>query len=1710
MKISDRKMKRVLSVFLAFVVLFSVCFDSVATAYAANDGKEHIRTFDELLQFAADSQKNDFKGKTVLLEDDIEIGVIEQGKLDNYGIKHLTIGNKNNSFKGVFDGQGHTIRGLKYDQNILPDANSGLFCCTENATVKNLIVEEANLDCIYQGGVVVGHAVNTTFENVTVLNCDMRIDTGNNVVSLFTNGGFSGGGIVGILKDSRMYNCEASGTKVHNNVTVGVTGIGGEGMYMGGLVGWASNSTIEYCRARSNYSGEGNSKTVRKTVVKNKYDIAIGALGGKVLYAGGIAGGVNNGTNFIDCFSTADVYFYAATYVSVGAGIAGYGGGITGALRGASSIIRCHYAGNIHSRQYNAVLIIPIIQDNVNICGLTMKNESGNKIENSYFRQSDIESGKVIPAVGGMNDNASYSGQNDSNYINRSFWEERGYDFSGRKERNTSGKEGPHYNKWVMDYESGIPVHGNSVSAAFDFPNAGNVTIGKTDLVNKEVTSKNACAFAVQGLHTDKKNRCNIGITLNEGYNFKAWHKTENFFEKTAKDIEELQNFTKSKDNVVGVVPDITLDVKDNDLYVAEVTANVVFHDLNGKEIKKEEFAYNSVLGECGLSSVPEKGKFYGWTTISNAGKGYDNITSSQINDIKAKGELYKNGDAVTKPMQLYPVFINSVSNTTVIFEGHEQDSENNTQRRVDIGYAEINSDEKGAYIEAAGYGNNKSFPAGYKFKGWYKSMDLKNDYVTDSQKKKAEVCVSKDPRYYLPDITDKVTYIARFEYKVSYWTKAFQQDKGHFVDKSQLCATIMHDYKEKFNNITGPGYSTESTVGWGYKHIYHKQLAECNDTYKNKLIVEPIDAYAHNYADTDNVLNNYGVMGDTDFPNSGKTSVKWIHDNHFDIVYTSNDNERYFFNFWTLENNRNGRWTYKKSTSDIGPLWSLSTYKARAMAYTKLYFHMKDNTITKCDRRYNDNILLNKDISFTYKYHFYSNHEVNQNTYDGANINKTFVSQASPQNMDYGNYVFLGWISDADVSKDSYEWNYIYDLDEQYCTSDLDKVRPYLVTESDKVYEKQDLYPVYAKYDIEVTNNIKIASLDSAKYGCPKDPQWKLIPDSKEKGKATIEIIAETNSTPVLNNNPDGAKYKYDSISYEENGVSAKLNNTVSVNENEIIYKGKVVAGKHLRYIVNYKPLILKFHCSANQLKFEIRNKGDQLNSSVEPDYDKISGIENTHFIGWTENKPENGMCIVTKNKDEALNMITPNDEVIERNMEFWPVFAGVKIKVNSNLDGNIVDPDTIRSMKLIGTEKVQLWAKDLEKYSFSGWYTGFKSNDNMGRFISSDRNYIVKGNDLYQDVTYTAVYKKSVTVTYHGKDGEPIYIVKVPENTRSFVKEIAMEDGVKETFIDIEATNKLNFSKDNSNIFIEWQWNNGDKMIQWNDFYNKPIKDNMDIYPKYASIKMEDSNHQDYTSNMILGYISEDKNKPDKKTIGSVFKNDYNQSDISYVIKETSWNPALKTMRTIPCKDIPTRVYYNKLDAESNEAVYIEASKGPIITDNNGVAFHKLIKEKVKLKIKKIWKGDNEAERPQKITLNISRSYRDDRGKVIKDNDFGKIVVLTKENCLPENSNIWEKELEEKFDTFIVKNGKAYFYVYDIKEEGVKEYKTIVKYPRKVNDENEYHYYIEIYNVKGVFTILPNTGGTGTYILYGLGIILIMVVILDFILKKRKHKQI
>lgn len=1547
-----------------------------------------ISTFDELMEFALSSQTLDYEGKTIVLANDIKISEINQATLAKYNIKHLTIGSKKVPFKGIFDGQNHTITGLSYDKSILPNANSGLFSYIDHATIKNLTVKNANIDCAYQGGILVGKATASTIKNVTIANSKIHIKPLENVIELVTELGFCGGGVAGIIDEgTMMYNCEVRCTKIYNNATEGVTALGGDGLYLGALVGWANdNSIIEYCRARDQYAGEtdtmdekdsDNNVYTGKTVVKNNYYVAVGALGGKSVYVGGIAGGVNRGTKIVDCFSTADVSFDVSNYVAVGSGIRGYAGGITGALRGygnkPSSITRCHYAGNLHSRQYNAVAVIPIIQHDVNLSGITRLIKNSSTVSNSYFKRSASTTTKSIQAVDNDKDHAdttSYSSLSNATYDNKSFWESKGYDFVGDVKRTYINGE---YNKWVMDEGLGIPVHGKSVLASFDFPGAGTVNISKSELSAKDVTSNEPLSPAYQGFHpgeltkTSDYSKHTISMTLNDGYSVSAWYKKSNYDSTTVSSINQLAKIT-GNDNLKVRDPDstdqnsITIDsFADRDLYVAKVKAQVTYHNVDGNTISSEKYSYLDSLDTTDEEknlTAPADTTFYGWTTISNGGKGYSAASSDQISNIKSKDALYQNGDAVTKTLDLYPVYINQLANVHTIFEGNEKDSSDNTTLRTGVGKTFAKQDDDGNVIINVNSDmsdtNNEDvkhdFPDGYKFRGWFKVSS-----ESDSEKGTAGTCVSRDYSYTVPDTSQDVYYVARFYYRVDYYAKGqFGDNAKHFSE--QLYGSKLYTYKQMFQSINGPAYAGEDVIGWGTNYVKHDSPT-CNDGYK-ELITEPCRVYSHN-TQNDKDKNLCEIMIDTDFPNSGTLTSEKTEAQTFKVSFKPN--ESYHINFWTLERN-GGKWTYHGTDDSVnrvnsystGKLDSLKEYKSRAMVYADVNFHKYDGTSLTKHRRYNDNILISEDKIHTYKYPFYNTaDDVDENTYDGdgSTISKTFTSEASPtdESMNITGYRFLGWISSTDVEKDSDTWKYIYDANDsnnKYCTSDASKVSSFLVNKDDLVYEAMDLYPVYISttYNITTKTNYTDMTINTDKYNKPKEPhKGDVTIDNNGAGSVTITAYSGSSQNSIAKD--DSTKFKFVKLLMKvDNGDEEEVKTTANDTETEYTWTGTVKPGKRYVFTAIYTPVMVTYHLDNSNTEINFRNIGDRIGVMASPNFtnikSSISDLKDYSYMGWTKNKPSSGSVWTT---DDNLKFATSND-TLSKSIDLYPVFTKSSIIVNSNIDKILGDnASTYRYGQRDETDwSYNLIAKDYTGYEFEGWYKGYTSETDKGTKISSSHS-----TTLAPDVksgTYTAVYNKvntdnKYTVKYHGLNGQTIYTVYVDKSaSRTFVNTMTdPENNKHEYMIDAEANSALALNE--HQLFVEWQSVSGSTVTSWNDFKNTKISGDMDLYPVVYEVSAQDAVGVDYTNKLEFETTTSSSSVTG---VRANFTESYTQSQLTLNVKKYEYSTTSSKMANAGVEGVPTRVY-SASEGSDGTTTYIEASDGPIKTDSDGNAVHK-----------------------------------------------------------------------------------------------------------------------------------------------------------------------
>lgn len=158
-----------------------------------------IYTVDDLIAFRNKvNAGTNYNNYVVKLEADLDLSGISSWT--PIGRVYTDGSDKYYDFYGTFDGQGHTISNLTVgsdDSYTSEDGhNNGLFGGTRNATVRNLIVENATIKGNWHVGTVIAHAQGaTTVKNVLVKNCNV---TGRSLA----------GGIIGTAEDYSSDDCE--------------------------------------------------------------------------------------------------------------------------------------------------------------------------------------------------------------------------------------------------------------------------------------------------------------------------------------------------------------------------------------------------------------------------------------------------------------------------------------------------------------------------------------------------------------------------------------------------------------------------------------------------------------------------------------------------------------------------------------------------------------------------------------------------------------------------------------------------------------------------------------------------------------------------------------------------------------------------------------------------------------------------------------------------------------------------------------------------------------------------------------------------------------------------------------------------------------------------------------------------------------------------------------------------------------------------------------------------------------------------------------------------------------------------------------------------------------------------------------------------------------------------------------------------------------
>lgn len=1560
----------VLGRLVAVAAIAFCCVMVLPAAVHAEDVPEaktefHIKNEADFLAYVALSRERDTSGWHVYLDNDIVLNDDDMKTIVSHTVKHLSFGNKEHPFKGVFDGQNHTVEGLNYDKDAFdPERDTGFFAETNGATIKNFLVKDANVWADFRGGIIVGKAVNTRFENVMVMESTLHVTCANNALNLITNAGFEGGLIVGELDGCTLYNCEVRGGRAVNNATSGVQALGGEGLYMAAFAGYVTNSTIEYCRVTPTRKDDGSIAEKGMTDVTNKYDVAIGALGGNNVYASGFVGCMAGDAKIIDCFSTAQCYSYAASYVGVVAVTRAWTGGLAGRIltEKGNELVRSHFAGDLSSRQYNPIAVIPIIQNDVNLGGIAARANKGDAtVTECYFKPSVSLNGssqgnpakKKIPSFGGdgIIKGDGYGPWDDERYTTRELWEEHDYDFCAGTMRSTANDKAlgaPHPNEWAMDYKLKIPVHGQSVKATIDFPGAGTATIEKTKLGKDQATS-DPYAFAVsavlagtaQGLaqgdtsvtfkqDTSAKPE---GLTeANGGYRFMGWFrepgvnvnridadnawfngKTDADAVKAGKQVQknEAHEITSSytADNAKGAEA-----FKGNDLFIASYEAQVLFYNVKGETLawqSGEEHDKSTDWYRYGVGLTPaapaDRGTlsasatFIGWTTqpSGEAGMhgGYAAITSPELAELKNAGAFYPAGTEITVlgPTDFYPVYTDYVSNIMTVFEGNEQDATDDQTRRDGVGKTDVKvetaEDGTSAYtvqvldVSGKAISEEGQLPDGYSFLGWYENKGTEDAPL--------EVRVSRDPSYTLPadvDLTAPHTYIARFEYRVDYYVRAYTNHE--FTDSKLLCS-VWNRYQTPFEENVGSTFVRENVVHWGPEHVDHgikDSYETCGTRFtKETLVVSPLNAYSHNVKNDTGADTLKNLYADTDFPGAATLSDTWTSASLNVTVKPVND--RYRLNFWTLE--RDGEyWTYVKN-----PIESMvrtdKKYYVRAMITTDVNFYNKgDNVVRTATRRYESNLLQTKvngaDPTFTYYYpHVNKSVKVAEKPEDGekGSYESPLTLEASPTDADMAvpGYKFLGWISTAEVQRDSDVWKYIYDVEgDSFTTSDPDKAESYLVKPDFKVTQWQDAYPVYAKYDVRYTTNLYRAGFKGTdKVNVPRYDIDPVINAGTDPATATVTPDV---TTPVYK--AGGELYKLQKVEIElPNG---EVEDIEPNGDNS--YSHQVEPGGAYTFVAYYSPLAVVYHLNARDVDGKVAQQGDSLGSLKDgiplPTYNvgDIDAATNAYnaFVGWTETKPVAGNGYVVWSDDVSM---VNKSTVVKAPMELYPVYRASAVRVQSNIDANLDDPGSVRylsrtdsgdQISLEVKAATEVVGKDGTKYDFVGWSRDYES-DNKYTLMTGDDKYPLEGNEPFKSAMYTAVYKIAPhKVRYHGVDGSVlftatvdsgderaqdgksgfVYTVDVPkmdENGRPVYDNSGnpmMEQ--KSVAYDPDAHSKIvallderaAANGDMRELFLEWRYVGADGDTKpWDVFKDEPIKGDMDLYPVTYRVVAKDT---------------------------------------------------------------------------------------------------------------------------------------------------------------------------------------------------------------------------------------------------------------------------
>ena len=264
--------------------------------------RTHISTVAELQAFATAVNNGDYKNRT-----DAEVSL--DANLDLTGIDWVSIGDNNNYFSGKFYGNGHTISNLDFSSlyGKVQYASDGFFGYIQNATVTDLTIQGTVVTTSEKKYTAFGTIAGET-SGATISNCISKVS--------FKNNGFYVYGMIGLIG----YAADTTIKYCRNDGDITITGDMGS-LYVGSIVGFAESnkgiSKISYC--------------------SNTGDMTLAAPHG-----GGIVGQLGGKSQVSNCYSVGKLTPIGNTEI----------GGIAGTVGNSATVRHCYYFGDIDLSQF--------------------------------------------------------------------------------------------------------------------------------------------------------------------------------------------------------------------------------------------------------------------------------------------------------------------------------------------------------------------------------------------------------------------------------------------------------------------------------------------------------------------------------------------------------------------------------------------------------------------------------------------------------------------------------------------------------------------------------------------------------------------------------------------------------------------------------------------------------------------------------------------------------------------------------------------------------------------------------------------------------------------------------------------------------------------------------------------------------------------------------------------------------------------------------------------------------------------------------------------------------------------------------------------------------------------------------------------------------------------------------------------------------------